>query len=405
MIRKAAYLAVVPFLAALASSPASAADLPSIRIADKNQVPQCATPGRLMAYLKSRNGDLDKRFDAIATEYMRNGEALGLRWDYAFFQMIAETGTLSFKNGNRQGDVRPDQNNFAGLGATGKGERGESFPDVATGAKAHLQHLMLYAGAPVESAVAERTRKVQEWGVLTSWQKGFNRPITFADLAKKWAPGAGGYASTIQSIADKFYDETCKQADPRPELVAEARGQKVAAAKSAEARPAESKPTGTDLARKAIVDGKVEGNDKKSGVGAATIGSGIKILNAPAAEAEPVETPKFADKLADQKSAEKATVQTVAAAAGAAKALAAPAAAASQKCRVWTASYGGQKAIIVRSVIDQVLNFTVLDVNEGQETREADAFISAYAKGGTVEGRFGTQAQALDKAFDLCPEG
>ena len=126
MIRKAAYLAVVPFLAALASSPTSAADLPSIRIADKNQVPQCATPGRLMAYLKSRNGDLDKRFDAIATEYMRNGEALGLRWDYAFFQMIAETGTLSFKNGNRQGDVRPDQNNFAGLGATGKGERGES---------------------------------------------------------------------------------------------------------------------------------------------------------------------------------------------------------------------------------------------------------------------------------------
>ena len=56
--------------------------------------------------------------------------------------------------------------------------------------------------------------------------------------------------------------------------------------------------------------------------------------------------------------------------------------AAGQKCRVWTASYGGQKALIIRSVIDKVVNYTVLDVNEGAEKREADAFISAYAKDG-----------------------
>ena len=79
--------------------------------------------------------------------------------------------------------------------------------------------------------------------------------------------------------------------------------------------------------------------------------------------------------------------------------------AANQKCRVWTASYGGQKAMIIRSVIDQVVNFTVLDVNEGSEVREAEAFISAYAKNGKVAGEYPTQAQALDKAFELCPEG
>jgi hypothetical protein len=76
-----------------------------------------------------------------------------------------------------------------------------------------------------------------------------------------------------------------------------------------------------------------------------------------------------------------------------------------QKCRVWTASYGGQKSIIIRSVTDQVVNFTVLDVNAGAETREAEAFIAAYAKNGRVTGEYANQAQALDKAFELCPEG
>jgi hypothetical protein len=77
----------------------------------------------------------------------------------------------------------------------------------------------------------------------------------------------------------------------------------------------------------------------------------------------------------------------------------------SAKCKVWTASYGGQRAVIVRSVIDQVANFTVLDVNEGQEKREAEAFIAAYAKGGSLAGEFANQNKALEKAFELCPEG
>jgi hypothetical protein len=76
-----------------------------------------------------------------------------------------------------------------------------------------------------------------------------------------------------------------------------------------------------------------------------------------------------------------------------------------QKCRVWTASYGGQKALIIKSLADRVVNYTVLDVNEGAEKREADAFISAYAKEGVIAGEFVSQAQALDKAFELCPEG
>ncbi len=110
------------------SAQASAADLPPVKITDENKVPACVTPGRLLAYLKNRNDKLDPKFEAMPTEYMRHGEALGLRWDYAFFQAMLETGYLKFT-----GDVKPDQNNFAGLGATGRGVRGESFKDVSSG--------------------------------------------------------------------------------------------------------------------------------------------------------------------------------------------------------------------------------------------------------------------------------
>ncbi|HRK19212.1 MAG TPA: glucosaminidase domain-containing protein, partial [Hyphomicrobiaceae bacterium] len=223
-------MASVAVLAAVAGvGPASASGAPSVKVSSGNTVPACATPGRLQAYLATRNTSVPNQFDSIAVEYMKHGEELGVRWDYAFFQMLVETGSLSFKNGNRSGDVRPTQNNFAGLGATGNGERGESFPDVSTGVRAHLEHILLYAGAPVDNPVAERTRKVHEWGILTNWHKGFKRPITFADLGQKWAPGTRSYFGMIDGVADKFYDEHCKAPDPKPELVALARGQSVTA--------------------------------------------------------------------------------------------------------------------------------------------------------------------------------
>ena len=95
------------------------------------------------------------------------------------------------------------------------------------------------------------------------------------------------------------------------------------------------------------------------------------------------------------------------AATAAVTAVAAPkgAAAPAGKCRVWTASYGGQKSVIIRSTSDQLTNFTVLDVNDGQETRETDAYIAAYAKGGHKIADFPNQNTAMEKAFQLCPEG
>jgi len=408
---------------------AHAASLPDIKTSARNTVPECATPGRMMAYLKSRNAELSDRFEGVATEYMRYGEKLGVRWDYAFYQMIIETGSLSYRRGdNRAGDVKPAQNNFAGLGATGRGEPGESFKDVPTGVRAHIEHLLLYAGEKLDNPTAERTRKVQEWGVLTKWQARFKGPITFGDLAQQWAPGTNSYSKMLDAVAERFA-EFCARPDPQPELVLAARGG------NTEIKTASiEKPSGTTLAKRAID----EGDDRRSALGGPDPAKGsvpFKVLNAPApppeAESSPmafesqqvrpaakIEQPaaKAKEPAAKPAPAATATPKTpaseklppmrTASAAGAAKPLvqAAPPAA-GQKCRVWTASYGGQKALIIRSIVDKVVNYTVLDVNEGAESREADAFISAYAKEGSIAGEFGNQNQALDKAFELCPEG
>lgn len=403
--------------AAIPMQPAGAGSLPEIRVTTSNRVPACATPGRMLDYLKSRNPEIDPRYGSIATEYMRLGEALGVRWDFAFYQMIIETGSLTYRNGNRSGDVKPAQNNFAGLGATGGGETGESFKDIATGVRGHIEHLLLYAGQRVDNPVAERTRKVQEWGVLTPWHGKFTRPITFTDLAAKWAPGNGAYGRMLEAIADKFKDDFCSKPDPRPELVAEARGQQPKASVGDTNRP-----TGTELAQRALEDSKAQ-DQARSGLGAQTTAQTtakpsmpFRVLNA--SETTPTaatETPQIetAAKPREVDAKVKAPTTTgavaskprVASAAGsAAKQIAEPPAA-GQKCRVWTASYGGQKAMIIRSLVDKVVNYTVLDVNEGAETREAEAFISAYAKDGRITGEFASQSQALDKAFELCPEG
>jgi hypothetical protein len=416
-------------LAAILLAPISSAlaDVPAIKTSPSNQVPACVTPGRMMAYLTSRNERLDPRFEKIAVEYMRHGEQLGLRWDYAFYQMLLETGYLSFKgNGGRRGDVSPSQNNFAGLGATGHGASGERFPDVATGVLAHLQHVLVYAGETVEDPVAERTRKVQEWGILKSMQRRARGPVTFRHLATKWAPGAN-YVAALESLAGRFHEGFCRLPDPHPELITEARGETPnrSVAKTA---PASGRGSGAALAKRAIADGKAEGDERRQGLGGGGLAAGIaalagadapaaatpsySILNASSGEGSggaqttaPEASPHFGKSVSRDDKPAPLAMASAAGALGTSPPREPQAAPKGAKCRVWTASYGGPKALIIRVRTDSGTDFTVLDVNEGAERREADAYISAYAKGGVIEAEFASQPQALEKAFELCPEG
>jgi hypothetical protein len=466
------------------------AEMPAVKISDANKVAACASPGRLMAFVKDRNPNLPDKFDNIAAAYKQAGEELGVRWDYAFFQMLVETGFLTYK-----GTVKPDQNNFAGIGATGGGVRGESFKDVVTGARAHLEHLAMYAGDKLENPTAERTRLVMEQGVLTSWQNSISGPMTYTRLTKKWAPTSKNYARDIQNVADRFFNGSCNGVDPTVEASAEVPAEK-APSKVAEASQPADEPAvdttavaatapvassavpsasiqsayvppaseavniavangaqpppvpveesiGDKLAKKANDDARADVG-VKSGLGGGQMAEAaatqqpqaLKILNAPQPPAAtaptqaPAETaavapvsPAVAPKAEAAKpgllaslSAFGRSIMNPATKSDVPNAPAAPADAAAplannkpagnSKCRVFTASYGGGKSVIIKAVADKQTNYTVLDVNEGAEKREADAYIAAYAKGGeTVGNDFKSQDQALDKAFELCPEG
>jgi hypothetical protein len=68
------------------------------------------------------------------------GELEGVRPDIALAQSIHETGWFNFG-----GDVKPDQNNYAGIGAVGGGAAGATFPSMEYGILAQLHHLKAYA--------------------------------------------------------------------------------------------------------------------------------------------------------------------------------------------------------------------------------------------------------------------
>ena len=72
--------------------------------------------------------------------YIEEAKAEGIRAEVAFCQAMLETGWLRFG-----GDVKAEQCNFAGIGATGGGNPGNSFVDVRTGIRAQIQHLKAYA--------------------------------------------------------------------------------------------------------------------------------------------------------------------------------------------------------------------------------------------------------------------
>ena len=88
------------------------------------------------ALSKGGAGDLEKFVEI----YMEEASAEGIKAEVAFAQAMLETNYLQFN-----GDVSIEQFNFAGLGAVGNGNKGESFDDVREGIRAHIQHLKAYA--------------------------------------------------------------------------------------------------------------------------------------------------------------------------------------------------------------------------------------------------------------------
>lgn len=74
--------------------------------------------------------------------YYEECEKEGIRAEVAFAQAMHETNFLRYG-----GDVGIEQFNFAGIGATGNGAKGNSFATVRIGIRAQVQHLKAYANS------------------------------------------------------------------------------------------------------------------------------------------------------------------------------------------------------------------------------------------------------------------
>ncbi|AFY69397.1 cell wall hydrolase/autolysin [Thalassoporum mexicanum PCC 7367] len=112
---------------------------------------------QLLSFLRQNNDLALREFANLPNVYREEAAIEGINHDIAFCQMCLETGFLRFG-----GDVEPQQNNFAGLGAIELGNGGDRFPTIRIGIRAHVQHLKAYASTEplVQPLVDSRFRFV-----------------------------------------------------------------------------------------------------------------------------------------------------------------------------------------------------------------------------------------------------
>ena len=155
-----------------------------------------ATEEQMLAYLLRRNPNpkLTGTPEELVHAYYEEAEHEGVRADVALAQAFKETGCFAYG-----GDVDWKQNNFCGLGATGGGVKGLSFPDMRTGARAHIQHLLAYSRKerPTNPIVDPRYDLIRRnrpdiYGRLTRW----------TDLNGVWAVPGRNYGQEILIIRD-----------------------------------------------------------------------------------------------------------------------------------------------------------------------------------------------------------
>lgn len=100
-----------------------------------------ATTAMLRAFLLKNNPKLKSSYvNDLIVIYSEESRAEGVNLDIAFCQMCHETDFLRYGN-----QVKANQNNFAGIGATDDGAHGAKFPSIRIGVRAQIQHLKAYA--------------------------------------------------------------------------------------------------------------------------------------------------------------------------------------------------------------------------------------------------------------------
>lgn len=158
---------------------------------DKIMTPGNTTEVQLMMFLNTHNQNALTAFPDIAKLYREEATVEGVNYDIAFCQMSLETNFLQFGS-----DIKPNQNNFAALGAVGGASESASFPSARIGVRAHIQHLKAYASSEplVQELVDPRFRFVTR-GIA---------PLV-DQLSGRWAADVQ-YGSKILTLIKQLYE-------------------------------------------------------------------------------------------------------------------------------------------------------------------------------------------------------
>lgn len=145
----------------------------------------------LQLFLRNNNESGLVNFPDIPKLYREEGNAEGVNYDIAFCQMCLETGFLRFGN-----DVRPEQNNFSGLGSIGGGAEVASFSSAKIGVRAHIQHLKAYASLePLVNEVVDPRFRFITRGVAPS----------IYQLSGRWSADLD-YGTKILAMMKRLYE-------------------------------------------------------------------------------------------------------------------------------------------------------------------------------------------------------
>jgi hypothetical protein len=125
-------------------------------------------------------------------------ESEGVRADLAIGLMCKETGFFAYG-----GDVKADQWNFGGVGATGVGVPGVRFMSVEAGVKAVVRRMRMYAAGTAElHDLAILGRGLPEHGVPDPGFKGWGKHPHIEDFNDAWARPGVGYGESIVAMVE-----------------------------------------------------------------------------------------------------------------------------------------------------------------------------------------------------------
>ncbi|MBW4501201.1 MAG: N-acetylmuramoyl-L-alanine amidase [Scytonema hyalinum WJT4-NPBG1] len=146
---------------------------------------------QLQLFLRNNNESAIVQFPDLPKLYREEATIEGVNYDIAFCQMCLETAFLRFG-----GDLKPEQNNFAGLGTIGGGAEVASFESARIGVRAQIQHLKAYASLEplVQGVVDPRFRFVTR-GIATSINQ----------LSGRWSADLD-YGNKIMAMLRRLYE-------------------------------------------------------------------------------------------------------------------------------------------------------------------------------------------------------